>query len=260
MRSYPIEDEMRRIFEEQEEEVMRNLEDQFRRIGAIEFHQGSRYVMSNQTRARFLTADSLLDFPRWIGETASRLAGHVRGTMRRGWCLGLALIGKECESEVQERFVQAAIDVLTPLNEQITRTSKRKIEEMVRESIETGESIEQFTERMRDLFGSWKVIRPHGVSVFNVTYPFNFALMESYKDNGIEHKMWVNQEMMGNFQGNLRHTHREAGGQIVGIDDLFLVGAARLLHPGDLSQISVNPEELHGCRCAVRPVLDPDSV
>ena len=253
----PIEDEMIRIFEEQEDEVMRNLEEKFRKIGAIEVHQGSGYVMSKETRAFFLTADSLLDFPRWIGETASRLSGYVRGTMQSGWCMGLALLGKDCTDQIEERYIRAAIDVLTPLNENITRTSKEKIEDMVREALERELSIDEFRDLIRELFTRWRVNRPYGVSVFNVTFPFNSALVQSYKANGIEHHMWVNQEMMGNFQGNLRDTHRVAGGQVVRIGDKFSVGKAKLLHPGDLSQINVSGEEVWGCRCAVRPVLDP---
>ena len=242
----PIADEMRRIFDEQEEEVMRNLE-QFRGFESVE------------TRARFLTADSLMDFPRWIGETSSRLAGHVVGTMRKAWCIGLALLGKECDTVVKERFVQQAINLLSPLNDEITRTTRRKIEEMVDRAIQSGMSIDEFKEEMRTLFEGWKVVRVRGVSVFNVTYPFNLSLSESFKDNGIEYKMWVNQEMLGNFAGEVRPTHQAAGGQVVHIDETFVVGNAQLMFPGDLTQIASHPEELFGCRCMIKPVLDPEN-
>jgi len=250
----PIEDEMLRIFEEQEEEVLRNLE-QFRSTINKEFHDRGGYgpLPNAELRQRFLTADSLMDFPRWIGETASRLAGYVRGTMQSAWCLGYALIGQECTDEILEQYVQEVIDTLTPLNEEITRTSKRKIEELVHEAISKEKSIDEIKSDFFELFASWKRHRPHGVSVFNVTYPFNNALFRLYHNAGIEFKTWVTQG-----DEKVRTEHAEVNGVVVRLHDTFVVGGARMLYPGDLSVIATHPHLLFGCRCSHKPVLDPN--
>lgn len=241
----PIEDEMLRIFEEQEEEVMRNLEG-FRGV-----YMTVRHI--EQSRTAFLTADSLLDFARWTGETASRLAGYVRGTMRKAWCMGLALLGKECVDDIIEAYVQDVIGVLMPLNEEITRTSKRKIEELVAEALEKGKDIEEIKTDFFELFASWKRHRPHGVSVFNVTYPFNNALFRLYYQQGIEFKAWVTQG-----DSKVRASHNEMNGVVVPLQATFDVRGVRMLYPGDLAVINSNPEEIFGCRCAIKPVLDPN--
>jgi len=253
----PIEDEMLRIFEEQEEEVFRNLE-QFRGMGVLPYpgHTPESHPYSGgwaENRANFLTADSLMDFPRWIGETASRLSGYARGTMQSAWCLGYALIGRECVDEILEQYVQEVIDTLTPLNEEITRTSKRKIEELVQEALNKDKSIDEIKNDFFELFASWKRHRPHGVSVFNVTYPFNNALFRLYHQAGIEFKTWVTQG-----DEKVRTEHAEVNGVVVRLHETFVVGGARMLYPGDLSVIATHPEMLYGCRCAIKPVLDPN--
>ena len=229
--------EMRSVFDEQEEEVQGNL---------IKVALGA-----------YLTADLLLDHVRWFDEIPRRLSAYVRPIMDSARCVGMAFLGRKCEGSMLDLYVDRAVQVLYALNESITTTTRDKLLEMAEEYHREGKSVEEFGEEIRDLFTGWRVWRSHAVSVFNVTHPFNSALFQTYLNAGVDFKMWVNQEMIGNtYEGQVRDTHLAAGGQVVRIGSPFEVGNAFLMYPGDISQISQNPEELHGCRCMVKPVLD----
>jgi len=68
--------------------------------------------------------------------------------------------------------------------------------------------------------------------------------------NGVERKQWL-----ATMDGKARETHVEAHGQVVGIDEPFIVGGAELMQPGDPD----GPvEEIVNCRCDTLPVTDDD--
>jgi len=68
--------------------------------------------------------------------------------------------------------------------------------------------------------------------------------------NGVERKQWFS-----TMDGKTRDSHIEAHGQVVGIDEPFIVGGSELMQPGDPS----GPvEEIANCRCDTLPVTDDD--
>lgn len=49
-----------------------------------------------------------------------------------------------------------------------------------------------------------------------------------------------------------RETHLKVGGTIIGINELFDVGTAKMRYPHDIELAIDNPEEIVNCRCSVR--------
>ena len=65
-------------------------------------------------------------------------------------------------------------------------------------------------------------------------------------DQGKTHKQWV--DIRDNKE---RNTHRKVGGTIIGINELFDVGDARMRYPHDVELALDNPEEIVNCRCSI---------
>ena len=61
------------------------------------------------------------------------------------------------------------------------------------------------------------------------------------KESGITHKKWITAS-----DGNVRDTHRAINGEVLPIDELFIVGDTELLHPCDPNGTA---EEVINCRC-----------
>lgn len=72
---------------------------------------------------------------------------------------------------------------------------------------------------------------------------FNLGLLVSYKLQGYKKKMWVSQK-----DGVTRDDHFIADGQVVDIDEPFIVGGEMLQYPDDPSG---SPEQTINCRCVL---------
>ena len=72
--------------------------------------------------------------------------------------------------------------------------------------------------------------------------------LDSYMQMGYERKMWVT---MGDKK--VRQTHRDAAGQIVLLEEPFLVGDSYMMFPQD-SSLGASASEIVNCRCSMRPV------
>lgn len=237
----PIEEEMRQILEEQEEEISR-------KVASITKDDDAIIGLDV-----FLSLLLIFDASYWLMTTVNRLAAYTRRTINAGFEFGRAQAGLDPKGDkIRESYVQEAIQKLAALNYRITETTEREVGRLVDDAIASRQTVGQFKTEFHSLFTKWKVYRPHGVSVFNVTYPFNNGLFRSYEQAKIPFKQWMSQR-----DSKVRPSHVSADGQIQPLHEKFSVGKAKLLHPGDLTQIEKNPEELHGCRCAIRPILDP---
>lgn len=73
----------------------------------------------------------------------------------------------------------------------------------------------------------------------------NYTDFMEAKDRGCTQKSWMTM-----MDDKVRDTHEEAEGELVGIDDYFVVGNSEMRFPHDLS-MSPDPKEVINCRCSV---------
>lgn len=236
----PIESEFLHILEEQEAEILENIDSL------------PDDITDPSTGGKLLTLWLIFNGAGWFAATVDRLAGYVRSTMEKAYVFGLSQVGGDPLKRIKDGMVQDAEEELAKWNYLITNNTIDELNKIVDIALVDKMSRDEFRTEITSLFGRWKVSRPRGVSVFNVTYPFNNALFESYIDSGIPFKQWISQR-----DGSVRPSHSGADGQIKPISDFFTVGEAELMYPGDLTRLSTNPGEIYGCRCAIRPVIDP---
>ena len=73
----------------------------------------------------------------------------------------------------------------------------------------------------------------------------NYTDFLEAKNRGCTQKSWATM-----MDDRVRDTHEEAEGELVGIDDYFIVGNSEMRFPHDLS-MSPDPKEVINCRCSV---------
>jgi uncharacterized protein with gpF-like domain len=81
----------------------------------------------------------------------------------------------------------------------------------------------------------------------------NAATLEGYRQSKVVEK----KEWMCACDERSREAHKKADGQIVAIDEPFIVGGEELMHPGD-SSMGASAKNVIGCRCTMLAVIDTD--
>lgn len=74
------------------------------------------------------------------------------------------------------------------------------------------------------------------------------ATLDGYYRAGCQNKMWVSYR-----DKKVRATHKEADGQIVPLNQPFVVGDSLLMFPHDTS-LGASASEIINCRCVMRPI------
>lgn len=76
------------------------------------------------------------------------------------------------------------------------------------------------------------------------------AMLEGYRQS----RVVVGKEWMCSMDSDSRKWHKEANGQVVPVDEPFIVGGEKLMHPGDSSQ-GASAKNVIQCRCTMRAKL-----
>jgi HK97 family phage portal protein len=126
------------------------------------------------------------------------------------------------------------------------------IEEGIKKGIEEGESIVQIEKRIEKMIeNDFALSIPKRLEYIVRTETLgamNFGHICGYEQSGVvEGKEWL-----ATMDERVRDAHAEADGQIVGMDEPFVVGGEVLEYPGDPAG---SPENVINCRCTVLPVL-----
>ena len=76
----------------------------------------------------------------------------------------------------------------------------------------------------------------------------NAGTLETFVDWGVKEKEWLSTK-----DDRVRIEHLEVDGQVVPIDEPFIVGGEELMYPGDASGSAGN---VINCRCTELPVME----
>lgn len=130
------------------------------------------------------------------------------------------------------------------------RTTKEKLARQIEISLAKGESVKQLAKRIDKLFGSEMGYRSLRIARTQLTETINEGTIEALKSEGNKYKQWSTV-----IDGRQRPAHDAAHGQIVPIDEPFIVGGEELMKPGDGNGSSSN---IINCRCTtVAPGTNP---
>lgn len=134
----------------------------------------------------------------------------------------------------------------------INSTTEALIREQLKQGELVGEGIPELCDRIGQYFDDMQGYRVERIARTEVIGASNNAALMGYKQSGVvEKKEWLTA-----IDGKERPWHAEADGQVVGVDEKFIVGGEEMDCPGDSG---ASAENVVSCRCTVLPNFDDNN-
>jgi SPP1 gp7 family putative phage head morphogenesis protein len=127
------------------------------------------------------------------------------------------------------------------------RVAKR-ITNILEEGLAAGDGRDEMVKSIREEFNAIGKKTATMIAQTETTAAYNFGRQTAMAKGGTPQKEWVNSR-----GPNVRPTHQEADGQIVDVNEPFIVGGSEMMFPGDSSR-GAGPEETINCYCLAAPV------
>lgn len=133
----------------------------------------------------------------------------------------------------------------------INKTSQDRVRSMLVKATDEGKSTDQIAKMLADKFDTWSKGRAYTVARTEINSASNFGAHEGMVQAGVEEKEWLATD-----DDNVRESHQELDGTVVGIDEPFEIDGLEAMYPGDFG----DPAEDANCRCGVLPVINDKSL
>lgn len=133
------------------------------------------------------------------------------------------------------------------------RWNRQKITSAILQGVLQGESIPNLSKRLRTVenMGIAQSVRAARTAVTGAQNAGRQVVYNKAKEMGLPiKKRWI-----ATLDGRTRHEHGMADGQTVDLDDFFVIGGEKLMHPADFSH-GASGWNIYNCRCTMRTV-DP---
>jgi len=139
----------------------------------------------------------------------------------------------------------------------VTDAAKNQVTSIVRRSMLTGQNLLDVEKQIGsavDAKGAFKSIGARAETIVRTEYRHvlgeagQAGLREASEDVQGLKKEWLTAE-----DDRVRESHAEANGQVVGVDEPFIVGGEELMYPGDPAG---SPENVCNCRCVSIPAVE----
>lgn len=218
-----------------------------RKVFKLEAEKCSKaYRESGSTSAAIGAAKSLV--PTWIATIDAIYSTTIPSFVEFTLTQIAANAKKDSFLEQQRAFIKLqGLAKAKGINE----TTIKKLQKTISNGIEMGKSQDEIADLIKDALVGVSEWRAQTIARTEVHTAASWAQQETAKRTGSE----MAREWCAVEDDRTRDTHREADGQVVGMDEPFIVGDSQLDFPGDPNG---PPEETINCRCAVRYV--PKSV
>lgn len=259
----PIIRETQRLFEDQEREVIQRLEqleaEFFRSELGEKLHDfaiknghgnGPRFwAFKYAIKNGHLEIERIFDIGKWDREVLSRFTPEIRHVLEEGFTAGLQRVGIEGPSfSSADPEVLATIRQIANKTKDINATTARQLSKLINDALPEIENMNELTALVAKKFRRYRGPRAAMIGETIGTGGFEAGQRKAFKDAGIDGKGWLSQR-----DGRVRrgkYDHWNADGQIVGIDEPFLVSGEKLQHPADPAGSAGN---VIRCRCTTTP-------
>lgn len=203
--------------------------------------------------------------PRWVAQFKPLTQGVFKDQAEL-WFKVIAPVGVDLTQNwyenqfAQQWFQDYEIQFAQPIGE----TTNKEIQMLLLQAEEEGWSVDTAMNRLGLMFDQWMTgdLTPDDFSWFSERMPAyrreaiirtesikaaNASSNAIFADWGVQQREWISEN-----SPRTRPTHRQANGQVVGINEPFQVGNSALMFPGDPTG---PPEEIINCRCSIIPRL-----
>jgi len=174
--------------------------------------------------------------------------------LQQGKSKGLDLETKESFAQIMTRLALRYIEqeVIRRRITEVTETTRDQIIRAVRKGYDDGLGQRGVASYILDIVPELADYRANMIARTETHGAANYGSQEAAKQTGLPMK----KQWLATDDERTRETHREANGQIVGMDDTFRVGESDLQFPGDPAGTA---DEVINCRCAVGYIIDEDA-
>jgi len=131
----------------------------------------------------------------------------------------------------------------------VAETTRSQIVTAVAKGYEDGVGVAEIARNIFDLVDEISRMRAEVIARTETHGAANYGSNEAARELGLP----LRREWLAASDERTRDTHREANGQIVGMEEPFIVGGAPLMFPGDPAG---PPEEVINCRCTLGYIVD----
>lgn len=131
----------------------------------------------------------------------------------------------------------------------VTETTRSQVVSAVSKGYEDGLGIPEIARNISDIADDISRMRAETIARTETHGAANYGSDQAARELGLP----LRREWLAAHDERTRDTHAAADGQIVGMDDPFLVGDAVLMYPGDPAG---PPEEVINCRCTLGYIVD----
>jgi SPP1 gp7 family putative phage head morphogenesis protein len=145
-------------------------------------------------------------------------------------------------SSVALQYLQSRENRLANASDEVWERIKTQLDEGLRK----GEPLSKLADRIRAEFTDIGKADAMRIASTETSAAYGVARQEAMKEAGVKFKQWLTSGLP-----NVRPAHRAAEGQIVKVDEPFLVGGEYLMHPGDPSGSAGNVINCHCVSIAV---------
>jgi hypothetical protein len=225
---------MRRYFEDQHGEVMRNL---------------NKYKSINNAITKDLAAYILFNMQEANTKLKNRSIFNVRNAYVAGLNLGMQDTNSSIDFNLFEPNIIRAVNARSIFfAEKINQSTADLIRDELTKGIEKGESITDISKRIDNIFNFSRDFRSVRIARTEIIGATNDGQLRAYQEAGFEAKEWLTAR-----DERVRESH-QIDGQVVGVGETFTTGlGSHLLYPGDRSS-GAPVEDLVQCRCTILPV------
>lgn len=253
-RARAMENWFKRFFADQEQEVLRALEDGYKRI------DGATRGMSQVKMRAWIEQKEAFD---WINIDLDKWDRALEEGIMPYLTLTVSLAGEEAMEYVgaidipfndQSEAVRSAVGLhVDKIKGSVNPTTREAIRAALTAGFDAGESVQDIADRIREVFTEAKQVRSLRISRTEINAAQNAGNHEGYAQSGVVgRKEWV--AGLGARDTHVEAMARYTGDGAIPLSELFEVGAGRGPYPGSIGL----PEEDINCRCAELPVLTND--
>lgn len=152
--------------------------------------------------------------------------------------------------DLSKAVIQWLKDHVIKFAQEVQETTHKAVIDALTTAFKKGKGIEEMANLMEGLF-DFSRERAKMVARTEVIAACNAGTLEGYRQSEVVvGKRWV-----AVMDSRTRGTHRKANGQVKKLDEPFIVGGYKMMHPGDSSLGAPAKEVIHE-RCTTEPVLE----
>ena len=181
------------------------------------------------------------EFKRMAETAALVFGGRI---IEQGKAAGFVLERKEGFADMMARLAMQYIaqEAIRRRITSIAETTRNRIVSLVEQGYEAGFGQQEIARTIRDRIPSMSLVRGALIARTEVHGAAQFGADSAARSAGLQ----LRKEWVASGDERTRRDHRRADGQVVGMDEPFIVGGERLMYPGDSAG---RADQTINCRC-----------